>query len=286
METRWLYTTSENLDALREASKDTCVIPMGCVEKHGLHLPLGTDILEASNIAYLASQLETVTVFADYIFGDVNYQPGTAPAGTICIDIKLQMEFLEALCEQIASHGYKKILVLNGHGGNNPWLSTFSRSLVNKKRSFVFATYMMGLPSPHTLAEYLEKNGSGSIPELNKDDEALLLKYHEENITIGHGGMGETSFMMGICPESVHLERLGIESGLSQNKTKYLSNAGVRINNGGWDVDFPNDYCGHDPVGCNERIGKAALRFESERLANAIKVFKNDQNVLEWYNVL
>ena len=43
METRWLYTTSENFPALVEASAKTCVIPMGCVEKHGLHLPLGTE---------------------------------------------------------------------------------------------------------------------------------------------------------------------------------------------------------------------------------------------------
>ena len=46
METRWLYTNSYDFPALREASAYTCLIPMGCVEKHGLHLPLGTDILK------------------------------------------------------------------------------------------------------------------------------------------------------------------------------------------------------------------------------------------------
>ena len=63
METRWLYKTSSNFAALREESKNVCVIPMGCVEKHGLHLPLGTDILHASHIAYLASQVEPVCIF-------------------------------------------------------------------------------------------------------------------------------------------------------------------------------------------------------------------------------
>ena len=66
METRWLYTTSENFPALREAAKETCVIPMGCVEKHGLHLPLGTDIITVSRRAYLASQIEPVCVFPDF----------------------------------------------------------------------------------------------------------------------------------------------------------------------------------------------------------------------------
>ena len=50
METRWLYNTPETLLNLREVSNGTCIIPMGCVEKHGLHMPLGTDIIEASII--------------------------------------------------------------------------------------------------------------------------------------------------------------------------------------------------------------------------------------------
>lgn len=283
METRWLYTTSENLPMLREASKDTCVIPMGCIEKHGLHLPLGTDVLEASTIAYMGSQLETVTVFADFAFGDVPGNMPTMPAGSISLPIQLQMELLETLCEQIARWGYKKILVLNGHGGNNPWLSTFSRNLINKKRSFVFATYMLGLPSPHKMGEYLEKNGRGSIPELTAEDEDLILKYYHEKITLGHGGMGETSFMMGIAPEAVHMERLGIESGLSTQESKYLRDVGITVRDGGWDRDYPNAYTGHDPVGCNPRIGKAALRFEAERFAKALKVLKDDQKLLQWH---
>ena len=50
METRWLYNTSETLPNLCEAADKTCVIPMGCVEKHGLHLPLGQDIIQASQL--------------------------------------------------------------------------------------------------------------------------------------------------------------------------------------------------------------------------------------------
>ena len=48
METRWLYVTSEELEKLRDEVKGVCVIPMGAIEKHGLHLPLGTDIIQAS----------------------------------------------------------------------------------------------------------------------------------------------------------------------------------------------------------------------------------------------
>ena len=60
METRWMYRTSGDLGELLEASKGVCVMPIGCVEKHGLHLPLGTDIIHSSHIAHVASQMETV----------------------------------------------------------------------------------------------------------------------------------------------------------------------------------------------------------------------------------
>ena len=283
METRWLYTTSENMLQLREASKETCVIPMGCIEKHGLHLPLGTDIIEASGVAYEASQLETVAVFPDFTFGDFPDNSPTRPLGSITIPMDMEMDLLEVLCEQIAANGYKKILVLNGHGGNVSWLAAFSRKLSNKKRNFVFATYMIGLPAPHVLAQHLQENGSGSIPELTQEDESLLLRYHDANMQQGHACMGETAFMMALAPDSVHLERLGIEDGKNLRKTKYLKEVGISIMDDGWSINFPNAYQGDDPIGCNERIGKAALRFEAERFAKAVKVLKEDENLWKWH---
>ena len=102
METRWLYTTSENFYKLRDESNLTCVIPMGCVEKHGLHLPLGTDIIHSSHIAYLASQLETVTVFPDFTFGDVSGTDFNQPEGTITLPLETIMLLLEQLCDSIS----------------------------------------------------------------------------------------------------------------------------------------------------------------------------------------
>lgn len=51
---------------------------------------------------------------------------------------------------------------------------------------------------------------------------------------------------------------------------------------GGWGQNFPNAYHGHDPAGCNERIGTAAIRIQSERLARALKVLKEETKLLTW----
>ncbi|MBQ8358096.1 MAG: creatininase family protein [Clostridia bacterium] len=283
METRWLYTTSESFPALVEASAKVCAIPMGCVEKHGLHLPLGTDILKGSKVTHMASQLETVCVFPDFTFGDVPGGPAS-PAGSISVPVEMEMALLEQLCDQIGRNGFEKIVICNSHGGNKPWLNTFLRNLMNRKKPYTVCVAGVNIKwAPHGMAELLLEKGRGCIPELSPEDEQLLLSYHEAGMKGGHACMGETALIMGFAPESVHLDRLGIESGLSTHEADYLTDAGIQILNGGWDVNFPNAYAGHDPVGCNERIGRAALRLASEQLAHAFKVLKTDENMLRWH---
>ena len=284
METRWLYHTSETFPTLVEESKGVCVIPMGCVEKHGLHLPLGTDCFEATETAYRASQLETVCVFPDFIFGDVPEAWPSMPAGTITLPVETEMLLLEQLCEQASRNGFKKILVVNGHGGNTKWLSTFLRKLTNKKRDFVCGVYSCSSSkSVNHMAEHLIAHGSGSVPEITPEDEQVVLDFHNAGKTTGHACMGETACVLGCHPETVHLERLGIESGLSLHKTDYLKEVGIEIKDHGWGINHPYAFSGHDPEGCNERIGRAALRMQAERLARALKVYKDDENVLKWH---
>ena len=290
METRWLYHTSETFPSLVEASKGVCLIPMGCVEKHGLHLPLGTDCFEAEETAYRASQLETACVFPTFTFGDKSLASpiapvGISPPGTITLPVETEMLLLEQLCEQISRNGMKKILVVNGHGGNTHWVSTLQRKLYNRKHDFVLAVIgCASSGSTKRLCEHLKEHGSGSVPYLTPEDEAYLLDFHATPKETGHACIGETACVLGCHPETVHLERLGIETGLSNHKADYLKAAGIQIVDWGWLQNYPNSYNGHDPVGLNERIGKAAMWIQTLRLAKAIKVLKEDENILNWHH--
>ena len=176
----------------------------------------------------------------------------------------------------------KKIIILNAHGGNSPWLAEFLRTTIEDHHEYVVMIVNVALQAPHMMAEKILKEGRGCIPELTTEDEDLLLKHHEENMQIGHGGFGETSYMMGIAPEAVKMDRIGIEDGLSRNLTSKFSEAGIQIRDGGWGYNYPQAFHGHAPVGCNERIGKAAIRLEAERIANAIKVVKEDEEMIPW----
>ena len=106
------------------------------------------------------------------------------------------------------------------------------------------------------------------------------------DIFSGFLGAGKTTLIKKLISESYKGEKLvlienefgeiGIDGG-------FLKDAGIQIMDGGWWVNYPHALSGHDPVGCNERIGKAAARMEAERLANAIKVMKEDENLLKWH---
>lgn len=282
METRWLHVTSEEFETLRKEAKETCIIPMGCMEKHGLHLPLGTDILQASYITYMASQMETVCVFPDFTFGDIAENTPTSPPGNVMMPVELEMQLLEHLCEQISRNGFKKIMIYNGHGGNVSWLSTFLRKMANKKRDYVVVNVNIKCDVMGRLARTLKDKGTGYFSELTEEDENLILERGETKLKDGHCGYTETSYVFGAYPECVHMEKLGLISGKSRNLTGAFKGAGIQIRDHGWGVNFPNWMDSDDPVGCNERIGKAALQIEAERLAYAIKVMKEDKHLLKW----
>ncbi|MBE6591879.1 MAG: creatininase family protein [Ruminococcaceae bacterium] len=279
METRWLYTTAKDFPLLVERSKKTVIVPVGCVEKHGLHLPMGQDIIQVSYLAYEASKLEEVCVFPDFTFGDV---PGAHPAGNIGIPNSTQMLLLEQLCDEMAKSGFEKILLYNGHGGNGCWLNQFMRNMEAKKKPYSVFYMMLKLWCHKDMAKMILEQGSGAIPELTKEDEDYLIDCLNRNIERGHACLGETAYMMGISPESVHMEYLGVESGLNTHASDPYKDFDVKMVDGFWPVDYPNELCGHDPVGCNERMGKASIRLETERLARNIKMLKEDTQLRKW----
>ncbi len=281
IETRWLYTNAEDFDKLRELSMDTCVIPMGCSERHSNYLPLGTDIIAASTIVYEASKLETFCVFPDFTFGQYpNGAPG-APKGTITISIETELALLEELCEQIARNGFKKIIIYNGHGGNYGLLYVFMQKFLQKKRNYCLACAETILPLPHNIAEVILKDGREKFPELNDEDVELILKYHKENFKIGHACMSEAAHMLAITPENVHLDRLGGDDGAPTNRTAHLREKGLTLAER-WYIEHPTDYSGDDAIGLNERMAKATLRFEIEKFVEAVRAYKNDTEVFKW----
>ena len=133
----WEDIISNDFAEAVEKAKGVCVVPVGCLEKHGPHSPLGTDTIIAREVVCRAAELEPVCLFPDLPFGDLSCGHPTTPCGTISLPMETEFLLLEQLCDQIGRYGFHKILIINGHGGNNAWLTAFLEQLGNKKKNYV-----------------------------------------------------------------------------------------------------------------------------------------------------
>jgi creatinine amidohydrolase len=111
-----------SLKDARQTRYDVAVLPCGCVEPHGLHLPYGTDTLEAAEVcdracAWAWEQGAKVLLLPALPYGAVQNMMGFPLA------INLDQELLDAIVASVARslehHGILKLVVVNGHGGND-----------------------------------------------------------------------------------------------------------------------------------------------------------------------
>jgi creatinine amidohydrolase len=108
METRWMYLTSEELGALREKVNNVCVISWGAVEKHGLHLPLGTDTLTAEALSEMVAA-KVNAVIAPTI--DIGESSGLMSfPGTLTVSLDNYEHYMENVIQVLIDRGFKNIL--------------------------------------------------------------------------------------------------------------------------------------------------------------------------------
>jgi creatinine amidohydrolase len=112
---------------------DRVVLPLGSVEQHA-YLSLCTDAVLAEEVACAAAQPLGIPVYPALPYGLASYFaafPGTAARiriGTYCA-------LVEDLLESLAVSGFRRILIVNGHGGNHPAMSAAQQWLCSERRS-------------------------------------------------------------------------------------------------------------------------------------------------------
>jgi len=99
------------------AGDDRCVLPLGCTEQHA-YLSLATDSILAERIAVEAAEPLGVPVFPVMPFG---ITPSfMAYPGTISLGVEVYGEVLRQVVEGLKAQGFRRVLIVNGHGGNVP----------------------------------------------------------------------------------------------------------------------------------------------------------------------
>jgi creatinine amidohydrolase len=89
----WEELTADDFRTAIQQSKGTCLLPIGILEKHGPHLPLGTDLLNVRYTALHAAEQEYAVVFPEYYFAQI-FEARHEP-GTMAYSPKLQLELLQ-----------------------------------------------------------------------------------------------------------------------------------------------------------------------------------------------
>jgi len=98
---------------------DRAVLPLGCTEQHA-YLSLATDSILAERVAVEAAEPLGVVVFPVLAYGITPYF--MAYPGTVSLRTSTYVEVIRDTLDSLETHGFKRILIVNGHGGNTPAL--------------------------------------------------------------------------------------------------------------------------------------------------------------------
>ena len=163
------HMTWPEVQALSERT-DMVIIPVGALEQHGHHLPIGTDILNGIERAKLIAARTDVLVAPILLPGNSPYHMDFP--GTITLSLEtLQRVYVEA-AHSLIRHGFRRFLILNSHGGNRV-LSQFVAARINHE------TAGIAVELGAAAAPFMERSTSGGTEDPPQFDR--------------HGGVGETS---------------------------------------------------------------------------------------------
>ncbi len=175
---------------IKERVKDepVCIIPVGVLEDHGPHLPLDTDVLIVNEICKQAveNNIADSILLPPVVHG---YSPHHMDfPGTISIRWNVLVEYLLDINRSLIKHGFKRILLVNGHGSNS--------SLVN-------------MVSRLTIVEHPEVLCADSFYLTTPESLKLIEELRESDYPggIAHACELETSLYLAIKPELVDMSR-------------------------------------------------------------------------------
>jgi creatinine amidohydrolase len=120
-----LLTWPEINEAVAQAK--VIILPVGSIEQHGYHLPIDVDVKLASSVCYAAGErsAEDILVLPPMTYGYCNHVMDFP--GTITIQPTNFINMLLDITKSVAYHGFKKIILVNGHGSNHPLVEQVGR---------------------------------------------------------------------------------------------------------------------------------------------------------------
>ena len=248
---RWEHLTPPEFEKMAREEK-LCILPIGSLERHGEHMPFGTDALVAHEIACRAAQQEPCVVFPPYWFGQV-HEAGCF-SGTVNFPAPLMIQMLQTLLDEIARNGFSKILIVNGHGGNSNFLRFFMMEQINREVNYtLYSTFVLGGKRFEALGIWEAPGG-------------------------GHADESETSMAMAAIPGTVKMEYQRFNEPILPNKQlEHLKG----VHTAWWWYDLYPEHVSGTPSAATPEKGEAAMRAAVEDIVEQIRAVKQDETTPE-----
>lgn len=170
--------------------KKSCIIlPVASIEQHGKHLPVGTDDYILQMCMDRLKEMDNETGMTFYVIPKISIGKSAEHMnfpGTISFSVTTYYAILNDIVESISKHGFEKLIIVNGHGGNTALLNGFSQEL---NLRYGMEIYNLELPAIYNTCDCLN--------ELDNMDIACDV----------HAGDIETSLMQSEYSQYVHMEK-------------------------------------------------------------------------------
>jgi creatinine amidohydrolase len=204
-EVEWRKLRADELRDLARADA-IVILPVASLEQHGPHLPVEVDSMLGETVAVRAARMlvarrQPVVVLPVLWTGLSEHHMSFG--GTVTLDFPAFAAVVEGVCRSVLRHGFKRIVLLNAHGGNENALRTITDELTPKLGApIVQFTYWYA--AAVAIAKILETQG------------ALM-----------HACEAETSMMMAVRPELVAMDRIGLANANSTPDVSDVAGGGV-----------------------------------------------------------
>ena len=234
--------------------KPVCVIPCGTVEQHGPHLPLSTDFITAAMISERAvQQAAPDALLLPTVCYGFNEHHMDFP-GTVAIPGQDYINYTTNIGLSLARHGFDKILYVNGHGSNRPFLDVAAREVCNRTDAFAALVSWWSLIPHGLLDETLQSEVPGGV---------------------SHACEFETSAVLYLRPDLVSMSRAVKEQGFKPGKYMWrdLRVTSPLVFNEQWSR-FSRTGIQGDPTLATPEKGKVLVESAVENLVGLIRELK------------